>query len=91
MRAHPLDGGSTHGRIGIGKGQPLLSPRLPGSDGGHAQAKPIDDAQQLIGVDEGRITDGQFDSVIAQFGDLFDIGLEITLERHCVELGLVGG
>jgi hypothetical protein len=86
-----VDGGRPHGRVRVGEGEPLFAPGLTGAYGRDLQAMVRYDAQQVAGIDQPGIADGQLYAIVTHASDLGDVGFKIPLESHRLKLGRVRG
>ena len=77
-----LDCRPPHVGVRIGEREMLLAPRLAGADGRHGQLVALEQRQQGATVHQGRVTDGQFDTVVPQCSDAGQVVLEIAPEGN---------
>ena len=85
-----LDRRLAHGRIGVGEGEPLLTPGLACSDGRNPQLVSAQHAPQRRQIKQARLADGKLNPVIAQAGDALQVRLQIAFKGCRLETGGLG-
>ena len=77
--------------VGVGVRKPLLAPGLTCANGRNLQTERRYNSDQLVGIYQPGIADGQFDAIVAPSSDLGHVRLKIPLEGNRLKLGSMRG